>query len=232
MIRQQWLQQMICLSVATLLVLSCSAIQSWFAAPTPTLTPTPMPAQTPTSTPTPIPPPPTLTPIPANFTIMGRIANLGKFSEHVVEGSSLQLVHLSDEAITNQQVLISLAFNEDGTINIVSDSARTPVPTDGFFTFEFESLEPGIYLVVLQFPYIEGSWVNIMALTNNDEGELAVWTGDLKYNATTNQFIRYLSLSPENSAKIAMIAIPADSQSPFLYDFGEVFMSKLPVRYP
>jgi len=185
---------------------------------------------------TPIPPTATLepspTPPPANFTIMGRIANLGEFSEHIVSGSSLQLVHLSGTTVTNQPVALSVAFSEDGTINVVSDLASIPVPTDGFFTFELESLEPGIYLVVLQFPYIEGARVNVIALTNSSEGEVAVTTGGLEYNETTNQFIRYLSISTENIAKIAMVEIPANSQVPFQYGFGEVFISKLPVRYP
>lgn len=193
----------------------------------PTPTPTPVPP-----TPTPIPPTPTPTAIPASFTITGRIANLGEFSEYIVEGSSLQLVRLSDEAIANQQVMLSLAFSADGTMEVVSDLAKIPVPLDGFFAFELESLEPGMYLVVVQLAYSEGSWANIMALTIQNEGELAVVRGDLKYKEATDQFIRYISLSQENSMKIAMFEIVADAQTPLQYDFGEVFISKLPVRVP
>jgi hypothetical protein len=186
--------------------------------------------------PTAIPPTATVEPSPtvppANFTITGRIDNLGEFGDQIVAGSLLQLVHLPGTAITDQTVALDIAFNEDGIINIITDSASIPVPADGNFIFELESLEPGLYLVIVQFPYIEGNWVIVMALTTSNEGEVAVTTGDLEYNETTNQFIRRLTIPAENFATFALADIPANAQVPFQYDFGAVFISKLPVRYP
>jgi hypothetical protein len=186
--------------------------------------------------PTAIPPTATVEPSPtvppANFTITGRIDNLGEFGEQIVAGSSLQLVHLPGTAITDPTVALDIAFNEDGVINIITDSASIPVPADGNFIFKLESLEPGPYLVVLQFPYIDGNWVNVMTLTKSNVGEVAVTTGDLEYNETTNQFIRRLTISAENFATFALADIPANAPLPFQYDFGAVFISKLPVRYP
>jgi hypothetical protein len=71
-----------------------------------------------------------------------------------------------------------------------------------------------------------------MALTIQNEGELAVVRGDLEYKEATNQFIRYISLSQENSAKTATFETLADAQTPLQYGFGHLFISKLPVRVP
>jgi hypothetical protein len=49
------------------------------------------------------------------------------------------------------------AFNADGTVELVTDPARTlsdlpqiPIPPDGVFSFEVESLEPGMYFIAVQ----------------------------------------------------------------------------------
>ena len=118
-------------------------------APTPTPTPLP-PTPTPTPlppTPTPVPPTPTPTPTPEpmGITITGVITNLEDAEQrYLAEDSYLQLVH------TPADRALHFTMDAQGRLAVESELAQIPIPHDGVFTFQVESLEPGIYLFAAQ----------------------------------------------------------------------------------
>jgi hypothetical protein len=110
----------------------------------PTPTPTPLP---PTPTPTPLPPAPTPTPTPEpmGIAITGVITNLGDAEErYLAEDSYLQLVRLPADG------RLSGTTDDQGRLAYDSELAQSPIPSDGVFNFQVESLEPGTYVVAAQ----------------------------------------------------------------------------------
>ncbi len=174
--------------LAALLLSSCTPSST--AAPSATEPPVPL-APTFTSLPTLKPSP---TPIPANFTITGTVANLADFSSHIDELSILQLVRLTNEGDSSRYTMAKAAYNEDGTTNIFSDVVGIPFGTSAGFKFEVETLAPGPYIVVLQYPYGDSSWLNFMLLTKKFEQGMEMGAGGMDYYADTNQFVRFLPI--------------------------------------
>lgn len=113
--------------------------------------PTPTPTVPPTNTPTPMPMsptatsmPPTATPTFAGITILGLITNLEDAERYLAEDSYLQLVRFPADG------RLSCTTDGQGWLTYDSELAQIPIPHDGVFNFQVESLESGTYLIAAQ----------------------------------------------------------------------------------
>jgi hypothetical protein len=116
------------------------------------------------------------TPIPSDFAITGVIANSDETTEYLTEDSYLTLVPMPE----NGKLLV--VFNSDGTVEIAPklaqdppDLPQIPVPSDGAFSLQAESLAPGEYLIAIQ-KYIPGkqNFKPMVLLLGGDENTFEV----------------------------------------------------------
>jgi hypothetical protein len=154
----------------------------------PTVTPVP-PAPTPVPpTMTPAPPSPAPTPTPSGIRISGAITNLDEARQYLVEDSYLQLVRMSDGEVT-------FVFPQDGLVFVQSDLAQIPIPSDGAFAFQLDSLAAGKYFVTAQ-RFTPRNWTKMNAMVLAREGG--------------------------EPASVVVVEIPEGVTLPFVFDMGEV----------
>ena len=235
---QKLLQQMIGVMLVMLLLVGCGAPPATLVSEAPAATYTPVPSATtptpipPTATPTPIPPtatstpiPPTHTPTPAGITISGLITSLEKVTPYLTESSYLQLVLLPDDG------QVTVAIDNKAQIETISDSdlAQIPIPSDGVFSFQTESLEPGTYIIVAQLFKSPDGLIHNMVLIE-DAGNVELFRViEMDYEASTDRFV---FLTSGNEEAYAIIEIPDDVIPPISFDMGEVEAQILDTRFP
>lgn len=87
---------------------------------------------------------PTPTIATSGITIWGLISNLVGAEQYLAKDSHLQLVGLPADS------QLSGTTDHQGRLVYDSELAQVPIPPDGVFTFQVESLEPGVYLIAAQ----------------------------------------------------------------------------------
>jgi hypothetical protein len=130
--------------------------------------------------------PPTLTPTPTGINISGVITNLEQARPYLTEASYLQLVALGK---------VTFIFPADGGVLLKSDLAQIPIPSDGVFNFQLDSLEPGKYFVAAQ-KFTPRNWTRMNAMVLAKEGG--------------------------NPESVVIVELPENVTLPFIFDMGEV----------
>jgi len=138
---------------------------------------------------TPTPQLPTPTPTPSGINISGVITDLDEAKLYLLEGSYLQLVPGSGR--------VTFVFPADGLVYVESDLAQIPIPSDGIFNFQLDSLEPGEYFVAAQ-RFTPRNWTKMNAMVLAKEGG--------------------------NPKSVVIVGIPENVALPFIFDMGKVFI--------
>ena len=108
-------------------------------------------------TPTPLPSTPIPTPEPMGITITGVITNLEDAEQgYLAEDSYLQLVRVPADG------QLRGTTDDQGRLAYDSELAQIPIPHDGVFTFQVESLKPGIYIIAAQLLRNSSFWTPLL----------------------------------------------------------------------
>ena len=137
---------------------------------------------------TPVAEPPVPTPTPSGINISGAITNFDEAKPYLVEGSYLQLVSSGSGQVT-------FVFPADGLVYVKSDLAQIPIPSDGIFNFQLDSLKPGKYFVTAQ-RFTPRNWTKMNAMVLAKEGG--------------------------NAKSVVIVEIPENVPLPFYFDMGKV----------
>ena len=90
---------------------------------------------------------------------------------------------------------MTFVFPADGLVYVESDLARIPIPSDGIFNFQLDSLKPGKYFVAAQ-RFKPRDWTRMNAMVLAKEGG--------------------------NPESVVIVEIPENVTLPFILDMGKV----------